>query len=228
MKASDVMNTTVITVAPELDVATIASLLVDNGISAVPVVSPEGRLLGIVSEGDLIRRVESDTERRGSWWLEMFGSQEQRVRDFVKAHGRTATDVMTRDVVTAGPDTSLRDIAGLLEKHRIKRVPIVEDGQLLGIVSRANLVQVLASCLPDIAWPETDDRKLRDAVLQNLRKQPGHISLVNALAEEGVVSLWGMVPSEDERTAIRLAAEETPGVVAVKDNMSVGQPSPGL
>ena len=228
MKASDVMSTTVITVAPDLDVTTIANILVESGISAVPVVTPEGELLGIVSEGDLIRRVESDTERRGSWWLEMFGNQEQRVRDFVKAHGRTAADVMTRDVVTAGPDTSLRDIASLLEKCRIKRVPIVEDGELVGIVSRANLVQVLASCLPDITRPETNDSRLREAVLQNLRKQPGHISLVNAFAEKGVVSLWGMVPTEDERTAVRLAAEETPGVIAVKDNLSVVPPAPTL
>jgi CBS domain-containing protein len=228
MKAIDVMSDTVITVTPDLEVTTIARLLVESGISAVPVVTPEGKLLGIVSEGDLIRRIESDTERGSSWWLEMFGSSQQRVQDFLKAHGRTAADVMTRDVVTAGPDTSLREIANLLEKHRIKRVPIVEDGQLLGIVSRANLVQVLASCLPEMVWPETDDNKLRAAVLRSVHKQPGNAALVNAFAETGVVSLWGMVPSEEERTAIRIAAEETPGVIAVRDNMSVGRPAPSL
>lgn len=226
--AKDIMTSKVITVPPETDVREVARLLVEKGISGVPVVSGGGDLLGIVSEGDLLRRSEIASERDRSWWLGLFATPDTVANEFVKSHALKVADVMTRNVISVAPDTPLRDIATTLEDHRIKRVPVLRNGHLVGIVSRANLVQVLASCLPDITWPETDDRKLREAVLQNLRKQPGHIALVNAFAEEGVVSLWGLVPNEDERTAVRLAAEETPGVIAVKDNLTVAPPAPTL
>jgi CBS-domain-containing membrane protein len=221
MKARDVMGTYVITVGPDLDVAVVAKILLKNRISAVPVVSPEGRLLGIVSEGDLIRRSEAQTERRHSWWLGLFGSAEMLAKDFVKANARKAGDVMTRKVVTATPNTSLREIADLLEKNNIKRVPIVEGGHLFGIVSRANLIQALASRRGGVAGIEAVDEKLRDAVLANLRKQPGNTALVTVIAEAGVITLWGFVESEDEKKAIRVAAEITPGVRAVNDNIQI-------
>ena len=230
MKARDVMGTFIITVGPDLDIRTVAKILVRNGISAVPVVSlEEGQLLGIVSEGDLMRRAETGTERRSSWWLDLFSSTKELAEDFVKANARKAKDVMTRDVVTATPGTSLREIANLLEKHNIKRVPIVENGALVGIVSRANLVQALASrgeVAPSRVQP--DDTKLREAVVKSLRKQPGSVSLVNVFAEAGTISLWGLVPTEEERSAIRVAAELTPGVQAVNDNMRVGKIAAGI
>lgn len=223
MRAKDVMSTYVITVGPDLDVSAAAKILVRNGISGAPVVSLEGGdLLGIVSEGDLMRRSETGTDRRHSWWLEFFSSPAQSAEEFVKAKGRKVRDVMTRNVVTASPDTSLRDVANMLERHNIKRIPIVEEGRLLGVVSRANLVQALASCTHEPTAIQPNDTKLRESVMKNLRKQPGNTSLVNVFAEAGVISLWGNVQSEEERNSIRVAAEMTPGVRAVNDNLSVG------
>src|SRR5690606_8514615 len=140
MQASDVMSTPVISVTEDTSVAEVARLLLRHGISAMPVLGANGRLLGIVSEGDLVRRVESGTEREASWWLRLFGDSEERVRDYAKTHGRRVTDVMTREVTTVNEDASLPEIAALLERRRIKRVPVMRGGEVVGIVSRANLL----------------------------------------------------------------------------------------
>ena len=145
MKAGDVMASHVITVGPELDLKAVANTLVANSISAVPFVAIDGSLVGIISEGDLMHRAVSGADRKRSWWLETFSSAEQLMAEFVKAHGRKAKDVMTRQVISVSPNTSLQEIANLLEKHGIKRVPVIENGRLVGIVSRANLVQALAT-----------------------------------------------------------------------------------
>jgi CBS domain-containing protein len=144
MKARDIMVPHVITVQPDLDVKAVANTLVANGISAVPVVAIDGSIVGIISEGDLMRRIVAGAEHKRSGWLEIFSSPEQLMAEFAKSHGRKAADVMTRQVISVDPDTSLQEIANLLEKHGIKRVPVIEKGRLVGIVSRANLVQVLA------------------------------------------------------------------------------------
>ena len=147
MKARDIMVMNVITVGPEASVRQVADILFKNRISALPVVDEHGELIGIVSEGDLARRAELETDYRRSWWLETFArkSKETLAVEYVKSHARRVKDVMTRRVITATPATSLRDIAALLEKNRIKRVPIVAKGRVVGIVSRANLIQALAS-----------------------------------------------------------------------------------
>ena len=149
MRAMDVMTTNVITVGPDTSVQAVAALLAERGISGVPVVDSANRLVGILSEGDLLHRVETGTEsppdrrsgRRRSWWLDTIGSDEELARDYVKSHGRTAKDVMTRDVISVSDTTELADIATMLETKRIKRVPVLRDGKLVGIVSRANLVR---------------------------------------------------------------------------------------
>jgi CBS domain-containing protein len=135
MKAADVMVSNVISVRSQASVQEVADVLLRNGISGV--IGPQGELVGIVSEGDLMRRPEADTERRYSWWLAMLTSSEGSASEYIKSHSRKAVDVMTRRVVTATPDTPVGDIATLLEKHSIKRVPIIGDGKVVGIVSRA-------------------------------------------------------------------------------------------
>ncbi len=154
MRARDVMVSPVIAVMPSCPVEEVAKTLLERGISGVPVVDSQGRLVGIVSEGDLLHRSETDTERKRSWWLRLLTDGETLAAEYTKAHARKVEDVMTRDVVTAGPDTPLNAIAMLLEKHAIKRVPIVQDGQLIGIVSRANLIQAVASGRPEAKAPE--------------------------------------------------------------------------
>ena len=169
MKAADVMVSPVITVGPECSVQDVAATLLENQISAVLVVSNGGDVVGIVSEGDLIRRTEIDTEQRRSRWLALLIAQPL-AAEFVKSHACRVADVMTRDVIVATPDTPLRHIAALLEKNGIKRVPIVSNGRLVGIVSRANLVQALASVRKQIkAAAVTSDRMIREELLSHAR-----------------------------------------------------------
>jgi CBS-domain-containing membrane protein len=221
MKARDVMVTPVITAGPNASIKSVAETFVRHRISAVPVVDDNGKLVGIISEGDLLHRVEAGTERRRPWWLRAFIGPDELANEYVKAHACKVSDAMTREVVTASPDTPLHELAALLEKHSIKRVPIVDNGQLVGVVSRANLVQAVATAGQglDVAVP---DSAIRDKLLAHLKTQDwAHTTLLNVTVNGGVVDLWGVVNSATERKAIRVAAEAMPGVRAVNDNMRV-------
>lgn len=226
MRAGDVMTTKVVTVSPETAVRTIAQTLVERGISAVPVVDGAGRLLGIVSEGDLMRRAEAGTERQPSWWLDLLASPEEKARDYSRAHGLTARDVMSREVVTVEEDSPLASVAALLERHRIKRVPVVRDGALVGIVSRANLLHGLIAAQPAPASAATagDDAAIRGRILAAVAEAGLAEPYVNVVVSGGKVQLWGMVSSEAEKDALRVAAETAPGVVAVENNVAVAGP----
>lgn len=221
MKAADVMVTNVITVRLDTPVATIAEVLLANRISAVPVVNNKDALVGIVSEGDLIHRVEAGTERHRSWWLELLAGKEMLAHEFVKSHARKAADVMTRSVVSVQPDTPLADIASLLEKHRIKRVPVVTNGKIAGIVSRANLIQALVRDAKS-ADASVDDVTLYGNILEQLRSKPWvDPSTISVIVNNGYVELWGIVDSETEKNAIRVAVEVTPGVRQVANKLVV-------
>jgi CBS domain-containing protein len=230
MKAADVMATNVISVGPEASVEDVARTLLSARVSAVPVVGPDGKLMGIVSEGDLMRRAEAGTGRRQAWWPTFprrpsldAARKERLAGEFVQEHARKVTDVMTREVVTAAPDSSLAAIAGLLETNGIKRVPIVQRGRLVGIVSRANLLQALAGReRPAQAAAPIADRKIRKKVLAQLAAEPWRTpSPVNVIVQDGTVQLWGTVASAAEKAAMRVAAEATPGVRGVDDRLTV-------
>lgn len=222
MNAADVMVSKVITVGPDTSVAEIAKTLLANRISAVPVVDETGALLGIASEGDLIRRVETGTERRRAWWLEFFVGKDVLAREFVKSHARKAADVMTRRVITANPETPLGELASLLETHRIKRVPIVRDGKIVGIVSRANLVQALVSLGTQLKpGANASDSVLRDNLLAQLKSRTWWTNNINLIVKDGNVELWGFVESEAVSDAIRVAIEVTPGVRQVSNNLTI-------
>lgn len=224
MKASDVMVSKVITVGLDTTVQEIADILLSNRISAVPVLDDKGALVGIVSEGDLIHRIEAGTERHYSWWLRLVSGSEVIARDFVKSHATKAGDVMTKKVITASPDLPLGDLASLLERHRIKRVPIVDNGKLVGIVSRANLLHALAALRRDIpAEAKVEDSTLRERIISEIRSNDISVSQVNVIVHNGVVELWGLVESADEKSAIRVAAESIPGVRAVADHVVVSR-----
>jgi CBS domain-containing protein len=221
VKARDVMVAPVITVKPYTSVKELAQTLLKNHISAVPVVDDQGKLVGIVSEGDLLRRSEAGTERRRPWWLLLITGEETLAHEYVKAHARKVADVMVRDVVTAAPETSVDEIATLMERNSIKRVPIVSSGQLVGIVTRANLIQAVASKQVALEIPNAD-AAIRHELLTHLKAQPwAHTALLNITVNGGVVDLWGMTGSESERKAIRVAAESTAGVHAVNDHLAV-------
>jgi len=219
MKAADVMISPVITVKPYASIKDVAKTLLSHRISAVPVIDDQGKLVGIVSEGDLMRRSEAGTERQRPWWLLQFTGEETLAAEYVKAHARKIADVMTRQVVTATPDTPLHEVANLLEKNSIKRVPILRDGRLVGIVSRANLIQAVAGAREKLDVSPSDTA-IRTKLLAHLNAQRwAHTSRLNVTVSDGVVSLWGLIDSDTERTAIRVAAEAIPGVRAVIDNL---------
>ena len=222
MNAADVMVTNVITVGLDACLQDVAHLLLTNRISAVPVVDNDGKVVGIVSEGDLMRRAEAGTGRRRSWWLSLLTGKEGLAAQYVKEHSRKVADVMTRDVITATPDTPLQDIANILEKNSIKRVPIIKDGKMVGLVSRANLLQALASLRKQIEGGTPNDTKIRETVVQRLNAEPWlRSSLINVIVQDGTIELWGIVDSPTEKKAVRVAAEETPGVRAVNDNLII-------
>jgi hypothetical protein len=188
------------------------------------VVDDAGDLIGIVSEGDLIHRVEVGTERRRSWWLELLSSKQILAHEFIKAHARKAADLMSRHVITVRPDTPLSDLASLLDKHGIKRVPVTENGKLVGIVSRANLVQALFKPRQDtVAEKAVTDSALRDKILAQLKFEPWWPGDVNVIVRDGAVELWGIVESQVENDAIRVAIEEVPGVRSISNHISTSQ-----
>jgi CBS domain-containing protein len=227
MKARDVMASNVITADPNASVQEAARILHTNHISALPVVDQNGKLVGIISEGDLVRRVELETESCRSWWLELVAgrSKEVMAHEYIKSHSRKVADVMTTEVITAAPNTPLRDIAKLLEQHRIKRVPVVERDRIVGLVSRANLVRALATAQTQDEVPTTSDADIREKIMARFKCEPwAKFSTLNATVQSGTLELWGIVSSEAEKEAARVAAELVAGVDAV-ENYVVVRPS---
>jgi CBS domain-containing protein len=220
MQAIDVMTSEVISVDENATVPAVARLLAKRGISAVPVVDQDNQVIGMVSEGDLLHRAETGTERRRSWWLDMMASTNRLAGDYIKSHSGRVKDVMTRNVLSVTETTSVADIALLLETNRIKRVPVVRDGKLVGIVSRANLVQALAMTIDEPPRGETDDRSIREQLLAQLKTQRwAEVAPANVTVKDGVVHLWSSYLSEQEKRALVVAAENIPGVRRVEDHM---------
>jgi CBS domain-containing protein len=219
MQARDIMTTDVVTVRLDTPVPDVARLLVEQHISGVPVVDALKQVVGIVTEGDLLRRSELGTDKHRSHWLELFVSNVRLASEYLQAHGRTASEVMTRDVIQVAPDTAIATIVDIFEKNRIKRVPVIDKDKLVGIVSRGNLIQALGSVSHQVVPTSPDDRCIRDQVLTEFRRLPwGLDSESNVVVTDGVVHLWGLVSTPEEQAALYVSAEETPGVRRVEDH----------
>jgi len=224
MNAKDIMTSRLVTVNPDTKVNEIAQLLLHWHISAVPVVDDDFSIIGIVSEGDLIHREEIGTaDKIRSWWLDLVSDTSGMADEYTKSHGKTANDVMTRNVVTVTEDTGLTEIAELLEKHRIKRVPVVRDGRLVGIVSRANFIQRIAAAKDVRVVPvNANDDAIRNQVEEVLRAETwASIGTTNVTVSNGVVAFWGTAGTEAELKASRVAAESVTGVSGVEDHRAV-------
>jgi len=220
MRAIDVMVRDVITVHPDTDVAEAIKLLSEHDVSALPVVDAQGHVVGIISEADLIHRVEIGTEKHRPWWLEAVSGATALAEEFAKSHGKKVGEVMTTDVVSAAEDTPLSEIAALLERKRIKRVPILRHGKLVGVVSRSNLIQALASAISNGEGTDERDLEIRHEMLARLKAQPWtDFGSRNVIVTGGVAHLWGLVGSEEERKALVALAEGVPGVKRVSDEM---------
>jgi CBS domain-containing protein len=212
----------VVTVRPDESVAEAVRLLAEHDVSALPVVDNDDNVVGVISEADLLHWDEIGTGKHRSWWLEAMTPASTLAGEFAKSHGRRVREVMSTDVVSAAEDTPLGEIATLLERYRIKRVPILRGGKLVGIVSRSNLIQALASWrTPAAAGAGADaDRKIRSELLDRIgRLEWTDFGERNVIVNSGIVHLWGLVGSQEEHKALIALAEGVPGVVSVSDEM---------
>jgi CBS domain-containing protein len=220
MRAIDVMVRKVVTVRPDTDVADATKLLAEHDVSALPVLDQDGNLIGVLSEADLIHRAEIGTEKRRPWWLEAVTGASTLAEEFAKSHGKKVGEVMTTGVISVTEETPLSEIAALFERKRIKRVPVVKDGKLVGIVSRANLIKALASVVGRIDQHDETDRQIRLELQSRLQEQKWtDFGSRNITVSNGVVHLWGLVGSEAERKALLALAENVSGVSRVADEM---------
>lgn len=220
MRAIDVMVRDVVTVHPDTDVAEAVKLLAEHDVSALPVVDDEGKLVGILSEADLMHRVEIGTENRRPWWQEAVTGAGTLAEEFAKSHGKKVGEIMTPEVVAVSEETPLSEIATLFERKRIKRVPVTKGGKLVGVVSRSNLIQALASVVGRMDEHDETDRQIRLDLLSRLKEQSWtDFGSRNITVSGGGVHLWGLVGSEAERKALLALAEGVPGVSRVRDEM---------
>ena len=232
MFAKDVMTTNVITVLEDTPIDDIVRTLLKWRISGVPVVNENDELVGIVSEGDLIRRSGAQEFGDGSWWLAGLLAAEPQEPAYTKTAGQFAKDVMTASVVTVSEDDRLSRVAETLEQHGIKRVPVVRNGKVIGLVSRANLLHGLATDpeplpepTPPPRQPSNDDESIRAMILNRLHNDLTIGRAINVIVKNGAADIWGGVETESERQEIRVAIENVPGVVSVKDHIYVMAPA---
>lgn len=228
MEAKDVMTTDVVSVHAMDSVFDAAELMLGASVSALVVVNDRREPIGVLSEADLIRRAEIDTTSKKSWLARIVESDAKAAHEFVSTHTRRVSDIMTREVVTAEEETSLGDLVTRMQRHHVKRIPIVRNGILVGVVSRADLVRAVLSREQRCPEPPPNDQALRQAVVNALNTHAWTLKApLNVVVDEGVAHLWGFVESPDVRNACRVAAEGVPGVRGVKNHIRL-TPAPVL
>ena len=222
MNAQDAMTKDVVTVGPQTTVGEIAAVLVRHRISAVPVVSEDSWVIGIVSQTDLGHRSETGTERQRKWWLDMFADSDTKAREYIKSHGLKAEDVMSRIVVSVSKQATLAEVADVLDSHRIRQVPVMDGGKLVGMISRADLVRKLAEIKIAAPAARPDNGALQKAIWQQIKAQPWlRSAYINLAVKDGVVELYGAVDSSEQRRALRVLVEGVSGVRKVEDNVGM-------
>lgn len=229
MQAQDVMTRNVISIGPDATVLQAARLMLQHHISGLPVVDASGNLVGVVSEGDFLRRRETATARRRSRWLEFLMGPGKIASEYTHSHGSKVSEVMTEDVKTVDESADLEEIVELMERHRIKRVPVLCGGQLVGIVTRSNLMHAMVSMARNAPEAPKGDAAIRERLLAELEKQQwAPVGMTNIVVRDGVVEMWGAVIDERQRAAMQVAAENIPGVKAVKDHLVWIEPTSGM
>lgn len=228
LTARDLMTRAVHTIRADVPIEKAVAILTRRGVSALPVVDRDGRVIGMISEGDLFRRQELGTNsRRRKGWLEILVNVDRLARDYIRSHARTVRDVMTTKVVSATEGTSAAEIADMLEAHRIKRLPVTRGGKLVGIVSRADLVRALIE-RPGKPRKAGDARVIQEAFMQRLHRQPWTVGAsVNIVVSDGVVELWGNVATEEQARALGVMAESIAGVTGVRNRLKAGRKARG-
>jgi CBS domain-containing protein len=228
MRADQVMNTSVISVRPETPVVEAAKIMLQGHISGLPVVDGTGKLVGIVSEGDFLRRGEIGTQKKRGRWLNFLIGPGREAVDFVHAQGRKVGEVMTPDPLTITEETSLEDIVRLMERNSVKRLPVMRGDKMVGIVTRSNLLQAVASLARDISDPTTDDDRIRASVLKSIEDNDWRPASLDVIVRDGIVQLSGVIMDERSRQAIVVAAENVAGVKEVHDHLCWIEPMSGM
>jgi len=227
VKVGDVMTREVISVTPETSITDAAKIMLRERVSGLPVVTSAHSLLGIVTEGDFLRRAEVGTDKQRPHWLEFIVGQGKLAGEYARSHGRTIFDVMTHNVVVATEDMSLDAAVELMERKHVKRLPVVRGGKVVGILARANLLHALAASPPQLAQ-RSDDEAISRNLDRALDKQPWTARQFHFVVKDGVVDLWGFITNEHQRSAMRVAAENVPGVTAVRDHLLWFEPYSGI
>lgn len=229
MKVSDVMTRRVISIRPEATILEAIRLMLQNHVSGLPVIDADGNLVGIVTEGDFLRRTETGTERKRPRWLEFLTSPGKLADEYVHTHGRRIEEVMTPDPVTATEEMPLDEVVRLMEARRIKRLPVVRRGRVIGILSRANLLHALASFGHKMPASKKNDVTIRELILGEIDKQSWTSThLINVLVHNGVVELWGTIFDGKQGDALKVLVENVPGVERVEDHLTWFEPVSGM
>jgi CBS domain-containing protein len=219
MRAHQIMTRPVITITPDTTIVEAATTMLQKHISGLPVIDVSGKLVGIVSEGDFIRRSEIGTQRQRGRFLKFILGPGKSATDFVHEHGRMVGEIMSCEPLTVTEDTSLEEIVELMEKNQVKRLPVMRGDQIVGIVSRANLLQAVASLARQIPDPTADDDHIRNRVIDALAKNDWCPFGVSVMVRDGIVHLSGVITEERSRKAAIVAAENVAGVKTVHDHL---------
>jgi len=229
MKAQDVMTRDVISIDPDATVLQAARTMLQHHISGLPVIDKEGNLVGVVSEADFLRRRETRTERKRGRWLEFLIGPGRMAAEYSHTHGSKVSEVMTTEIVSVNQDDALEDIVEAMERHRIKRVPVLCGGQVVGIITRSNLVHAMVSLARNAEPTASDDVTIRERLQAEIKEQQwAPAATVNVVVKDGVVELWGVIIDERQRQALKIAAENIPGVKAVHDHLAWVEPTSGM
>lgn len=228
MKAKDVMTTDVLTVTEDTSVLAAIRLMLLRRISGLPVVNASSALIGMVTEGDLLRRVELGTERRRARWIEFLAGPGRQADEYAHAHGRKVRDVMTREVHTVPEHATLNDALDSMERYRVKRVPVMRGHKMIGLITRSNLLRAIAGLARATRPTTAFDTTIRDSLLAELRRQPwAPTASIDVMVSDGVVTYSGAILDDRQRDALRVAAENIPGVKKVEDQLVWIEPMSG-
>ena len=229
MKASEIMTPDVISADPDATVLQAARYMLQHHISGLPVIDKTGALVGILSEGDFLRRRETHTDRRPSRWLEFLMGPGKLAAEYTHTHGSKVSEVMTTKMHTISEDTPLEKIVEMMERYRIKRVPVLRGKKVVGIVTRANLMHAMVSVARGEPKAATSDAAIRQELLSELKSEKWALaSMINVVVRGGVVELWGMIVDDRQREALIVAAENVRGVKEVKDHLTWVEPTSGV
>lgn len=228
MKARDVMTRQLVYVTPTSDVTEAVRVMLSNHLSGLMVINDAGKLVGVVTEGDFLRRVETGTERHRAPWLEFLTGPKKLAEDYVRSHGRTVGEVMSRNVITITEDTPVEDAVAIMEKKKIKRLPVLDGDKVVGVLRRTDLMRAMATLGRTLSAPDESDAAIRDHIMKELRTRAwAPVAQIDVAVNEGVVDFWGTITEESQREALRVCAENTPGVKKVVDHLTWVEPISG-